>query len=157
MFFVFGIVANAAFFTPYIIFISILVFYVWKFWQSVEDKYFSLKLLIYEEWKNKENKVENGGEKSGSLESVVDDRQSSPNIGEINKANILFSRELYDFIRERLLPYQCDFFFFFVKCTFLAVFAAYGVFAWIRFLEASNATATVHALRHWVLAVCHTY
>jgi hypothetical protein len=58
MYSVFGIVANAvSILLPiYIVFISILVFYICKFWEPVEDKYFSLKLLIYEECRDRESK-----------------------------------------------------------------------------------------------------
>ena len=131
MYLIFGIVANAAYFTPYIIFISVFVFYIWKFWQSVEDRYFSLKLLIHEECRDIESKQPSDA--SPPVEDEVIEGQAS----------VLVYQELYDFVRKEILPYQFGLFWFFVKCLCLTVFA-YLVLTWIKFLEASDATTTVH-------------
>ena len=52
-----GLFLNLTYFLPYLTAISVFTFYGHGIWKSVEEKYFLLKLLIYEECQEKTPKL----------------------------------------------------------------------------------------------------
>ena len=73
--FIVGLITNLLYFIPHITVAAVSSFYFWQLWKTIDDKYFALKLFIYEEYRemsketddvdirneNKENKHCTGG------------------------------------------------------------------------------------------------
>jgi hypothetical protein len=97
----------------------------------VEEKYFVLKQLIYEECRDIQ-RVNNG---------------CIPNRHPKQRENVLpvVSRELYDKVREELLPYHTNLFYFSLKVLMLSIFA-YGIFELVNTLHALKISAVVRVL-----------
>ena len=97
----------------------------------MEEKYFVLKQLIYEECRDIQ-RVNNG---------CIPSRHPK------RKENVLpvVSRELYDKVREELLPYHTNLFYFSLKVLMLSIFA-YGIFELVNTLHALKISAVVRVL-----------
>ena len=68
-----GLILNAIYFIPYVIFTSVFIFYSWTFWKNVETKYFSLKMQICEVCKES---IMFGPDDRGGCDDVDDDNNS---------------------------------------------------------------------------------
>ena len=122
---------NLVYFIPYLASFSVLTFHCYSYWKSVEEKYFVLKQLIYEECRDIQ-RVNNG---------CIPSRHPK------RKENVLpvVSRELYDKVREELLPYHTNLFYFSLKVLMLSIFA-YGIFELVNTLHALKISAVVRIL-----------
>jgi hypothetical protein len=129
--FLLGIFLNLVYFIPYLASFSVLTFHCYSYWKSVEEKYFALKQLIYEECRDIQ-RVNNG---------CIPSRHPK------RKENVLpvVSRELYDKVREELLPYHTNLFYFSLKVLMLSIFA-YGIFELVNTLHALKFSAVVGVL-----------
>ena len=113
MFFLLGLFLNLVHFIPYFAFFSVLTFYCCTYWKTMEEKYFVLKRLIYEECR-KIQYVNNG---------CIPNRNPKPN----EKVLPVVSKELYDKIREVMLPYHTNLFYFVLKMFWSIAFSS-GIF-----------------------------
>ena len=130
-FFLLGLFLNLAYFLPYLAAISVFTFYFYGTWKSLEQKYFLLKLLIYEECQaRKPDTNEN--------ETLPEQDQ------EIHRVAIV-PKEIYDSIRKELLPYDKSLFWVVLQLLWLLVLS-YGVSELVRMLRAFNTTATIKVL-----------
>ena len=126
--FLLGLFLNLIHFTPYFAFFSVLTFYCCSYWKTMEEKYCVLKRLIYEACRDKQQ-VNNG---------CIPNRQ--PKLKE--KVLPVVSKELYDEIREELLPYDTNLFYFGLKIFWSFVFS-FGIFQLINMLNELNVTGVV--------------
>ena len=129
--FLLGLFLNLIYFMPYFAFISVLTFYCYTYWKSMEEKYFVLKRLIYEACRETEN-INNG---------CIPNRHPKPK----EKVIPVVSKELYDKIREGLLPYDTNLFYFGLK-MFWSIAFSLGIFALINMLNESNVTGLVQVV-----------
>ena len=99
----------------------------------MEEKYFVLKQLIYEECRDIQ-RVNNG-----CIPSRYPKRKENvlPVVSRV--------RELYDKVREELLPYHTNLFYFSLKVLMLSIFA-YGIFELVNTLHALKISAVVRVL-----------
>ena len=143
-----GLILNAVYFSPYVTFITILIFYSWTFWQDVETKYSTLKMQIYEVCKDSgltyapddgDNisfdgdrpipddsvglyNVGNNNGNDGDDDNHHSNRLKSMTKWKYNRNNEpMISRQFYDRIREKILPYNLILFNFFFKVLFVSL------------------------------------
>ncbi|XP_028395758.1 uncharacterized protein LOC114519774 isoform X2 [Dendronephthya gigantea] len=89
--FLLGLFLNIAYFAPYAAPLAVTAFYCCTCWKSMERKYYYLKQLIYEEC-GKEEINNNSNQRLQQNERLLP----------------VVSRELYENIREKLLPYDTN-------------------------------------------------
>ena len=111
--FLLGLFLNLIYFFPYFAFVSVLTFYCYTYWKTMEEKYFVLKRLIYEACRETQN-INNG---------CIPNRHPKPN----EKVLPVVSKELYDKIREVMLPYHTNLFYFVLKMFWSIAFSS-GIF-----------------------------
>ena len=111
--FLLGLFLNLVYFFPYFAFVSVLTFYCYTYWKTMEEKYFVLKRLIYEACRETQN-INNG---------CIPNRHPKPN----EKVLPVVSKELYDKIREVMLPYHTNLFYFVLKMFWSIAFSS-GIF-----------------------------
>ena len=128
---VLGLFLNLTYFIPYVAFFAVLLFNCGSYWKSMEGKYLVLKRLIYEECRLVQN-VNNG---------CIPNRQPKEN----EKVLPVVSKVLYDKIREELLPYHKNLFYFGLK-IFLALVLSFSIFKLINLLHEFNVTGTVQVV-----------
>ena len=126
MSFLLGLFLNLIFYIPYIAFFSVLTFYCYSYWQTMEEKYFALKRLIYEECQKRQDNDGCIPEPNGKVLPVV-------------------SKSLYDQIRRELLPYNTNLFFFGLKMLWSIAFS-FGIFKLIDILNEFNVTGIVQVV-----------
>ena len=129
-----GILLNILYLFPYITFMSVLLFYSLTFWRSVEAKYFTLKALIYDEIDNNDgdddiNRSDNGNDSCEDDYEIV----------------CVVSKELYEKIRERLLPYKNYLFYFALKLFFMVGFC-YIALSLVKIFQANGVCLYVQIL-----------
>ncbi len=129
--FLLGLFLNLTYFIPYFAFFSVLIFYCCNFWKTMEEKYVVLKRLIYEECRDIQ-RVNNG---------CIPNRHPKRE----EKVLPVVSKELYDKIREKLLPYHTNLFYFALK-IFWAFAFAFGILKLIEMLNEFNVTGVVQVL-----------
>ena len=127
--FLLGLFLNLISFIPYLASFYVFTFYCCTYWKSLEEKYFVLKLLIYEACRDKE---ENNDNVNRYLE------QNEKKISVVSK-------ELYENIRERLLPYHTNVLWIVLKILWLSMFS-YGIFVLVDMLHTFNTTAVVQVV-----------
>ena len=129
--FVLGLFLNLTHFIPYFAFSAVLLFYCSSYWKSMEEKYLVLKRLIYEECQGVQD-VNNG---------------CIPNRYPKRKEKVLpvVSKVLYDKIREELLPYHTNLFYFGLKIFWSLIFS-YSIFKLINVLHEFNVTGAVQVV-----------
>ncbi len=129
--FLLGLFLNLIYFIPYFAFFSVLTFYCCKFWKTMEEKYLVLKRLIYEACRDIEH-VNNG---------------CIPNKHPKREGKVLpvVSKEVYDKIREKLLPYHTNLFYFGLK-IFCAFAFSFGILKLIEMLNEFNVTGLVQVI-----------
>ena len=156
-------------FTLVLTFITILIFYSWTFWQDVETKYFTLKMQIYEVCKDSgltyapddgDNISFDGdrpipddsvglnivGNNNGNDDNHHSNRLKSMTKWKYNRNNEpMISRQFYNGIREKILPYNLILFTFFIKVFFVCLFA-YFLFTIVRILNTANISGTVKVI-----------
>ena len=164
-----GLILNAVYFSPYVTFITILIFYSWTFWQDVETKYSTLKMQIYEVCKDSgltfglddgDNisfdgdrpipddsvglyNVGNNNGNDGDDDNHHSNRLKCMTKWKYNRNNEpMISRQFYDRIREKILPYNLILFTFFIKVFFVCLFA-YFLFTIVRILNTADISGTV--------------
>ena len=120
MLFLLGLFLNLVHFIPYFAFFSVLTFYCYTYWKTMQEKYFVLKRLIYEECQ-KIQYVNNG---------CIPNRNPKPN----EKVIPVVSKELYDKIREVMLPYHTNLFYFVLKIFWAIAFSS-GIFMLMYMLD----------------------
>ena len=108
-----GLFINLIYFISYFAFFSVLTFYCHTYCKTTEKKYFVLKRLIYEACR----------ETQGINNGCIPDRHLKPN----EKVIPVVSKELYEKIREQLLPYNKNLLYFRLKMCWSFVFS-YGIF-----------------------------
>ena len=122
----FGLFLNLNFFIPYLAFFSVLTFYCISYWKSMEENYLLLKQLIYEacrDIKDDEN-------------DFIRNRLLKRN----EKVLPVVSKQLYDKIREKLLPYDENLFYLAIKllCAFAFSFAIFQHIIMLREFEVTG-------------------
>ena len=129
--FLLGFFLNLIYFIPYFAFFSVLTFYCCTYWKTMEEQYFVLKQLIYEACRETQN-INNG---------CIPNRHPEPN------ENLLpvVSKKLYDKVREELLPYDTNLFYFGLK-MFWSIAFSLGIFALINMLNQFNVTGLVQVV-----------
>ena len=174
-----GIILNIVYFFPYIVYTSILTFYAWMFWSSVEQQYVVLMRLIYDcnldnESNNNVTNCNGSDNSIGNLNNHNSNNDEHSNVSgnsdiyeedipllnmadndledeecEMLNENCAFlcvvSKELYDNVRERLLPYHVTLFFFALKVVLIFLFS-YLTLTLVRVLQASDVSPTVQLL-----------
>ena len=128
MFFLLGLVLNLVHFIAYFAFLSVLTFYCYTYWKTMEEKYFLLKRLIYEACRETQ-KIHNG---------CIPNRHPKPN----EKVLPVVSKELYDKIREVMLPYHINLFYFVLKMFWSIAFSS-GIFMLMYMLNEFNVSGLV--------------
>ena len=129
--FLLGLFLNLIYFIPYFAFFSVLTFYCGNFWKTMEEKYLVLKRLIYEACRDIEH-VNNG---------CIPNRHPKRE----EKVLPVVSKELYDKIREKLLPYDTNLFYFALK-IFWAFAFSFGILKLIEMLNEFNVTGVVQVI-----------
>ena len=128
-FFLLGLFLNLAYFLPYLAAISVFTFYFYGTWKSLEQKYFLLKLLIYEECQ--------------ARKPDTDEDETLPE--QDQKIHCVVPKEIYHSIRKELLPYDKSLFWVVLQLLWLLVLS-YGVSELVRMLRTFNTTATLKVL-----------
>ena len=126
-----GLFLNLFHFIPFIAFFSVLTFYCSTYWKTLEEKYFVLKQLIYDACREAQN-INNG---------CIPNRHPKPS----EKVLPIVSKELCDKIREDLLPYDTNLFYFALK-IFWAIAFSLGILALINMLNELNVTGLVQVV-----------
>ena len=129
--FLLGLFLNLAYFIPYFALFSVQTFYCYTYWKTMEEKYFVLKQLIYEACRETQN-INNG---------CIPNRHPEPN----EEVLLVVSKKLYDEIREELLPYNINLFYFVLKMVWSIAFSL-GIFALINMLNEFNVTGLVQVV-----------
>ena len=129
--FLLGLFLNLIYFIPYVAFFSVLTFYCSSYWKTMEEKYCVLKRLIYEACRDKQQ-VNNG---------CIPNRHPKRE----EKVLPVVSKELYDKIREELLPYDTNLFYFGLKIFWSFVFS-FGILQLINMLNEFNVTGVVQVV-----------
>jgi hypothetical protein len=122
--FLLGLFLNLIYFIPYLASFFVLTFYCHGYWKSLEEKYFLLKLLIYEACRDKQDDVD---------------------LKENEKFLSVVSTELYENIREKLLPYHTNLFWTSLKILWSFVFS-YSIYELVNMLHTFNTTAAVQVV-----------
>ena len=128
MSFLLGLFLNLIYFIPYFALFSVLTFYCYTYWKTMEEKYFVLKQLIYEACRETRN-INNG---------CIPNRHPEAN----EEVLLVVSKELYDKIREKLLPYDTNLFYCGLKMVWSIAFSL-SIFALINMLNEFNVTGLV--------------
>ena len=131
--FLLGLFLNLIYFIPYFAFFSVLTFYCGNYWKTMEEKYLVLKRLIYEACRDIQP-VNNG---------CIPNRH--PKREEKVLVLPVVSKELYDKIREELLPYDTNLFYFALK-IFWAFAFSFGILKLIEMLNEFNVTGLVQVI-----------
>ena len=131
MSFLLGLFLNLIYFIPYLALFSVLIFYCYTYWKTVEEKYFVLKQLIYEACRETQN-INNG---------CIPNRHPKSN----EEVLLVVSKELYDKIREKLLPYDTSFFYCGLKMVWSIAFSL-SIFALINLLNEFNVNGLVQVV-----------
>ena len=129
--FLVGLFLNLIYFIPYFAFFSVLTFYCCSYWKTMEEKYFVLKRLIYEACRETQN-INNG---------CIPNRHPKPN----EEVLPVVSKELYDKLREVMLPYDTNLFHFGLKMVWSIAFS-YAIFTLINMLNESNVAGLVQVV-----------
>ena len=151
-----GLVLNIFYYFPYITFGSVLLFYSWHCWKYIEEQYLTLKYLIYEECRDSlDNKnrvvatVEDRVGNAGEVESYVVCIGPAVNELEENNDKIkvvpVVSKQLYENVRENLLPYHWNLFIFWWKLVAIFVFA-FSVLTLVEILQENDTLPTIKIL-----------
>ena len=128
--FALGLLYNIIYFIPYITALSVCTFYFVQFWKTFDDKYFALKLFIYEEYRDRES---GNNDNSNEITAPVDNNNRKGTIVPV------VSKQLYHEIRERILPYHTSLCLHGLKILGLLIFSIYFLY-FVTVLQASNAT-----------------
>ena len=138
--FLVGLFYNLTYFLPYLASLAVFAFYCCGFWKSLEEKYFSLKFTVYKVCKDKE---------SDSAASADEDRP----LPEGKKLVVpVVSKELYESIREKLLPYHTNLLWTGLKMFWMLLFS-YGILELTHRLHSFNATAAVQVVATAIVAI----
>ena len=129
--FLLGLFLNLIYFIPYLALFSVLTFYCYTYWKTMEEKYLVLKQLIYEACRETQN-INNG---------CIPNRHPKPN----EEVIPVVSKELYDKIRKKLLPYDTNLFYFGLK-MFWSIAFSLGILALINMLNEFNVSALVQVV-----------
>ncbi len=129
--FLLGLFLNLIYFIPYLAFFSVLTFYCGNYWKTMEEKYLVLKRLIYEACQD--------------IQCVNDDCIPNRHPKREKKVLPVVSKELYDNIREKLLPYDTNLFYFGLK-IFWAFAFSFGILKMIEMLNEFNVTGLVQVI-----------
>ena len=132
--FLLGLFLNLIYFMPYFAFFSVLTFYCGNYWKTMEEKYLVLKRLVYEACRDMQP-VNNGS--NGCIPNRHPKREG--------KVLPVVSKELYDKVREKLLPYDINLFYFALK-IFWAVAFSFGILKLIELLNEFNVIGVVQVI-----------
>ena len=124
--FLLGLFLNLTYYLPYLAAISVFTFYSYDTWKSLEEKYFLLKLIIFEE----------------CLEKNPDAHHGNETAQEHIKLHSVVPKEIYESIREKLLPYGNSFVWIVLKLLWLLVLSL-GVLEVVHMLHTFNTSAAV--------------
>ncbi len=129
--FLLGLFLNLNFFIPYLAFASVLTFYCHSYWKSLEEKYLVLKRVIYDACRERQGDIHDG------IPSRVP--------GENEVALPVVSKEVYEIIREKFLPYHTNISYFVLKLLWSFAFS-FGIFVLVNMLHAFHITAAVQVI-----------
>ena len=126
-YFTIGLFLNGENYSPYILPVCTIIFYSWTNWRSsVETKYLVLLTNIYkvskessaESGKGSTNVAMNSNTASNTSDSKTLKIRYHPEDGEP-----MIEKELYNLVREKLLPYDKILFYYFQRVFFILIFA----------------------------------
>ena len=188
-----GLFLNIVYFLPYAVYVSIIIFYSWLFWTSVEQRYVVLMRLIFDHnlnsnedddvsgnnssRNNNNSRNSDNNERSNNNNNISRERNNNSSSNgntncnrnsdsnRINNNNnsysnngsddngtcenteivCVVSKELYDDVRERLLPYHGVLFCYVMKAFGVSLFA-YITLTLVRILQANDVSPTVQLL-----------
>jgi hypothetical protein len=126
-----GLFLNLNFCIPYLAFASVLMFYCHSYWKSLEEKYFELKRIIYDACRDRQGDNDEG------------DISNTP--GQNETALPVVSKEVYEIIREKFLPYHTNILYFILKVLWVVAFSC-GIFELVNMLHAFHITAAVQVV-----------
>ena len=129
--FLLGLFLNLIYFIPYLALFSVLTFYCYTYWKTMEEKYFVLNQLIYEACR----------ETQGISDSCIPNRHPKSN----EEVMLVVSKGLYDKIREKLLPYDTNLFYCGLKMVWSIAFSL-SIFVLINLLNEFNVIALVQVV-----------
>ena len=157
-----GLFLNLSHFIPYLASFSVLIFYGYGYWASLEEKYFVLKFLIYKTCLDEQRKLKlilnhnRNTTNSNQVDDVdvandnnlntnpgQDDGDVSENIDDDTLSVV--SKDLYKTIRKRLLPYNENLNWTVLKLILLTVIS-YGIYELLQVLHQFNITSSVQLL-----------
>ena len=133
-----GLALNVVYFFPYIVFISVLIFYSWMFWKAVEQQYVVLLKSIFDSNEDDDSNHNNNDNNNTNSYSQSD-------IDGHSKIVCVVSKEVYDKVRERLLPYHGSLSCFALKIFCISLFS-YIMLTLVRILQANDVSPTVQVL-----------
>jgi hypothetical protein len=135
--FYFGLFVNIMYFIPHITVVCVSTFYFQQIWNSMDSKYFSLKMFIYEEYR--ERQMNDGHNNNTETPSNNDtEKENGPIVPVVPK-------ELYNQIRERLLPYDTNLWLHAFLLLVLLFFACFFVYI-LTVLQNYHVTPVVKVL-----------
>ena len=158
-----GLIFNLSYFIPYLASFSVFFFYGYSYWASLEKKYFLLKFLIYkacldEKQDDNHNPNLNHNRTPTNFNQDDDDYNDNPypnanpgkDNGDVNtkideELLSVVSKDLYETIREKLLPYNKNLYQTGLKLIWLTVIS-YGIYELLQVLHQFNITSSIQLL-----------
>ena len=123
-----GIFLNLNYFTPYLAFASVLTFYCHSYWKSLEEKYLVLKRVIYDVCRERQEEIHG--------------RTPSYQLGRNEVALPVVSKEVYEIIREKFLPYHTNISSLILNLLWYFAFSS-AILVLVNMLHAFHITAAI--------------
>jgi hypothetical protein len=141
-----GLYLNGTFYSHLAVPVLLFLVYSWKNWRSfVEMKYLALKTEIHEVCKNFKEE-EKKAKTSSSATNETSSQNRAENIGiDVDVESGRISKDLYDKIREKVMPYYEVLFYFFARMFFVANFCLI-VFVMLLLAQKSNIAVPVQIM-----------
>ena len=134
-----GLFLNVIHFTPYLASFSVLTFYCYSSWKSLEEKYLLLKRIVYKACRDKPDDPD---ERDDSEISLKENEILLP----------VVSKELYENVRKKFMPYDVNLFLVSVELMWSIIFS-YGIFELVNLLQEFNVTPAVGVVTTASLAI----
>ncbi|CAB4027281.1 Hypothetical predicted protein [Paramuricea clavata] len=114
------------------------------YWKSLEEKYLELKRIIYDACRDRQGDNHDGN--TSNLQGDDNDEGNTSNLpGQNETALPVVSKEVYEIIREKFLPYHTNIFYFILKVLWVVAFSC-GIFELVNMLHAFHIAAAVQVV-----------
>ena len=142
-----GLFLNVIHFTPYLASFSVLAFYCYSSWKSLEEKYLLLKRIVYKACRDKPDDPDERddseiGPKENENISLKENEELLP----------VVSKELYENVRKKFMPYDVNLFLVSVELMWSIIFS-YGIFELVNVLQEFKVTPAVGVVTTASLAI----